>query len=144
MAEVLPEVTTPTNLRSFNERGLIEYVTEDPAISRSIDIQLQNLLFSLEKAVYGCFAELRGTGRGEIASDLFSDRIVLCGDIFFEPAALARYFSRLTRFRFEAVNSNPIAKGLRRILAAEPIHKNSYRELALAINDQEQLSYSHV
>jgi hypothetical protein len=141
-SEVLPEVSPPANLRSFNEKGLIEYVTEDPLISRSIDLQLQNLLFALEKVVFGCFAKLRGTGRGEIASDLFSDRILLCGDILFEPAALARYFSRLTRFRFEAANTNPIAKGLRRILTAEPSQKESYRELASSVNEQEQLSFS--
>jgi hypothetical protein len=123
---------------------LIEYVTEDPTISRSIDLQLQNLLFSLEKAVFGCFAKLRGTGRGEIASDLFSDRIIICGDTLFEPTALARYFTRLTRFRFEAVNTNPIAKGLRRILAADPIQKKNYRDLASEINEQEQLSFSYV
>jgi hypothetical protein len=143
-SEAFPEVSTPQNLRSFNEKGLIEYVTEDPLISRSIDIQLQNLLFVMEKVVFGCFAKLRGTGRGEIASDLFSDRILLCGDILFEPAALARYFSRLTRFRFEAVNTNPIAKGLRRILTSDPAQKTSYRELASTINEKEQLSFSLV
>jgi hypothetical protein len=143
-ADTLSEVSTPTNLRSFSEKGLIEYVTEDPVISRSIDAQLQNLLFVLEKTIFGCFAKLRGTGRGEIASDLFSDRILLCGDILFEPAALARYFSRLTRFRFEALNTNPIAKGVRRILTADTLQKQNYRELASRINEQERLSFSYV
>ncbi len=144
VAEMLPEVTTPSNLRSFNEKGLIEYVIEDPVICRSIDIQLQNLLFALEKAVFGCFAKLRGDGRGEIASDLSSDRIVLCGEILFEPMALARYFSKLTRFRFEAVNGNPVAKGVRRVLTADSTHKKSYRDLSEYINSQEQMSYSLV
>jgi hypothetical protein len=143
-ADALSEVSTPTNLRSFSEKGLIEYVTEDPIISRSIDAQLQNLLFVLEKSIFGCFAKLRGTGRGEIASDLFSDRILLCGDILFEPAALARYFSRLTRFRFEALNTNPITKGVRRILTADSPQKQSCRELASEINEQERLSFSTI
>jgi hypothetical protein len=143
-AEALSEISTPTNLRSFSEKGLIEYVTEDPIISRSIDAQLQNLLFVLEKAIFGCFAKLRGTGRGEIASDLFSDRILLCGDILFEPAALARYFSRLTRFRFEALNTNPLAKGVRRILTADSPQKQNYRDLAFRINEQEQLNFSYI
>ncbi len=143
-AEVMPEVSAPTNLRSFNERGLIEYVTEDPVICRSIDIQLQNLLFSLEKVVYGCFSKLRGSGRGEIASDLFSDRIMLCGEIYFDTSALARYFSRLTRFRFEAVNTNATAKGLRRIMTAESSQKKSYRDLSASINQQQQLALSYV
>ena len=144
VAEVLPEVNAPSNLRSFSEKGLIEYVIEDPVICRSIDIQLQNLLFALEKAVFGCFSKLRGDGRGEIASDLSSDRIVLCGEILFDPAALARYFSKLTRFRFEAVNSNPVAKGVRRLLTADSAHKKSYRDLAAYLNNQEQMSYSLV
>lgn len=143
-SEILPEVTAPPNLRSFNERGLIEYMTEDQVISRSIDGQLRTLLFSLEKVVYGCFSKLRGSGRGEIASDLFADRIILCGEIYFEPAALSRYFSRLTRFRFEAVNTNPIAKGMRRILTADSAQKKSYRTLAATINQQQQLALSYV
>jgi len=143
-AQILPEVSTPSNLRSFNERGLIEYVIEDQLICRSIDIQLQNLLFALEKVVFGCFSKLRSDGRGEIASDLFSDRVVLCGEILFEPIALARYFSKLTRFRFEAVNGNPVAKGVRRILTSDSAHKRNYRDLAHCINSQQQLVYSYV
>jgi hypothetical protein len=140
--EVLPEVSPPSNLRSFSERGLIEYVVEDETISRAIDLQLKNLLFAIEKVIFGCFAQLKGAGRGEIASDLFSDRIFLCGDVYFEPAALSRYFSRLTRFRFEHVNGNPVAKGLRRILTSDTIHKRNYRDLASTIHDAERLHLS--
>lgn len=142
--EVLPEVSPPSNLRSFSERGLIEYVVEDETISRAIDVQLKNLLFAIEKVIFGCFSHLKGAGRGEIASDLFSDRIFLCGDLYFEPAALNRYFSRLTRFRFEAVNGNPVSKGLRRILTSEPIYKRNYRELAATIHENEQLHLSRI
>ncbi|MFQ5791529.1 MAG: rod shape-determining protein [Acidobacteriota bacterium] len=143
-AEVLPDVNPPSNLRSFSERGLIEYVIEDETISRSIDIQLKNFLFGLEKVVLGCFSQLRADGRGEIASDLFSDRIVLCGDIFFEPAALARHFSRLTRFRFEPVSGNPVTKGLRRILSADVASKKAYRGLASLIHEDGGLFFSRV
>ena len=140
--EVLPEVSPPSNLRSFSERGLIEYVVEDETISRAIDLQLKNLMFAIEKVIFGCFAELKGAGRGEIASDLFADRILLCGDVYFEPAALTRYFSRLTRFRFESVNGHCVSKGLRRILTSDPIHKKNYRELAETINEMERLRQS--
>ncbi len=140
--EVLPEVSPPSNLRSFSERGLIEYVIEDETISRAIDLQLKNLMFAIEKVIFACFAELKGAGRGEIASDLFSDRILLCGDVYFEPAALTRYFSRLTRFRFESVNGHSVSKGLRRILTSDPIHKKNYRELAGTINEMERLRQS--
>jgi hypothetical protein len=142
--EVLPEVSPPSNLRSFSERGLIEYVVEDVTISRAIDVQLKNLIFAIEKAIFCCFAELKGAGRGEIASDLFSDRILLCGDVYFEPAALTRYFSRLTGFRFESVNGHSVSKGLRRILTSDPIHKKNYRELAGAINEVERLRLSRI
>jgi hypothetical protein len=142
--EVLPEVSPPSNLRSFSERGLIEYVVEDATISRAIDVQLKNLIFAIEKAIFGCFAELKGAGRGEIASDLFSDRILLCGDVYFEPAALTRYFSRLTGFRFESINGHSVSKGLRRILTSDPIHKKNYREIAGAINDMERLRLSRI
>jgi len=142
--EVLPEVSPPSNLRSFSERGLIEYVVEDVTISRAIDVQLKNLIFAIEKAIFGCFAELKGAGRGEIASDLFSDRILLCGDVYFEPAALTRYFSRLTGFRFESVNGHSVSKGLRRILTSDPIHKKNYREIAGAINEVERLRLSRI
>jgi hypothetical protein len=142
--EVLPEVSPPSNLRSFSERGLIEYVIEDDTISRAIDVQLKNLIFSIEKVIFGCFAELKGAGRGEIASDLFSDRILLSGDVYFEPAALTRYFSRLTRFRFENVNGHSVSKGLRRIMTSDPIHKKNYRELAGSINETERLRLSQI
>ena len=142
--EVLPEVSPPSNLRSFSERGLIEYVVEDETISRAIDIQLKNLLFAIEKVIFGCFAQLKGAGRGEIASDLFSDRIFLCGDVYFEPSALSRYFSRLTRFRFEHVNGNPVAKGLRRILTSDTTHKKNYRDFASTIHEVERLHLSLV
>ena len=142
--EVLPEVSPPSNLRSFSERGLIEYVVEDATISRAIDVQLKNLIFAIEKAIFGCFAELKGAGRGEIASDLFSDRILLCGDVYFEPAALTRYFSRLTGFRFESINGHSVSKGLRRILTSDPIHKKNYREIAGAINEVERLRLSRI
>ena len=140
--EALPELSPPANLRSFSERGLIEYVIEDDVISRSIDIQIKNLLFSLEKVIFGCFSHLRGVGRGEIASDLFSDRIVLCGEMLFEPVALARYFTRLTRFRFDAANGNPVAKGLRRILTSDLASKRAFHELCLQIHEQEKLRFS--
>ena len=142
--EVLPEVSPPSNLRSFSERGLIEYVIEDETISRAIDLQLKNLMFAIEKAIFGCFAELKGAGRGEIASDLFSDRILLCGDVYFEPTALTRYFSRLTRFRFESVNGHSVSKGLRRILTSDPINKKNYRDLAGTINEMERLRQSRI
>lgn len=142
--EVLPEVSPPSNLRSFSERGMIEYVIEDETISRAIDLQLKNLMFAIEKVIFACFAELKGAGRGEIASDLFSDRILLCGDVYFEPAALTRYFSRLTRFRFESVNGHSVSKGLRRILTSDPIHKKNYRELAGTINEMERLRESRI
>lgn len=142
--EALPELAPPANLRSFSERGLIEYVIEDDVISRSIDVQIKNLLFSLEKVIFGCFSHLRGAGRGEIASDLFSDRIVLCGEVLFEPTALARYFTRLTRFRFDAANGNPVAKGLRRILTSDVTSKKAFRELCAQIHEQEKLRFSAV
>jgi hypothetical protein len=138
------EPVAPPNLRSFSERGLIEYVVEDENISRAIDAQLRNVLFSLEKVIFGCFSQLRAHGRGEIASDLFSDRIVLCGDIFFEAAAVARYFSRLTRFRFEASNGHAVAKGLRRILNGPPPQKHAYQMLSDSIHDTERLASSRV
>ena len=142
--EVLPEVSPLSNLRSFSERGMIEYVIEDETISRAIDLQLKNLMFAIEKVIFACFAELKGAGRGEIASDLFSDRILLCGDVYFEPAALTRYFSCLTRFRFESVNGHSVSKGLRRILTSDPIHKKNYRELAGTINEMERLRESRI
>jgi len=143
-SELTLEPAAPPNLRSFSERGLIEYVVEDENISRAIDAQLRNVLFSLEKAIFGCFAQLRAHGRGEIASDLLSDRIVICGDVFFEPTAVARYFSRLTRFRFEAANGHAVVKGLRRILNGPPAQRQSYRALSDSIHDEERLSGSRV
>ena len=142
--EVLPEVAPPSNLISFSERGLIEYVVEDETISLAFDVQLKNLLFGIEKVIFGCFAQLKGAGRGEIASDLFSDRVFLCGDVYFEPSALSRYFSRLTRFRFEHVNGNPVAKDLRRILTSDTTHKKNYLDFASTIHEVERFHLSLV
>jgi hypothetical protein len=119
-------------------------VVEDDHISRAIDTQLKNMLFALEKVVFSCFGQLRNSGRGEIASDLFSDRIVLCGEVFFEPAALTRYLSRLTRFRFEASAGNPVPRGLRRILTSSPSQKKGYRALAEQIHEGERLYFARV
>jgi hypothetical protein len=130
------EIAPPANLRSFSERGLIEYVVEDETVTRAIDLQLETLLFNLEKVVFGSFAKLRSEGRGEIASDLFSDRVMLCGDVFFDPAALSQYFTRLSRFRFESTNGHAVARGLRKIMASERAHKRAYRELSNTIHDE--------
>ena len=138
------ELAAPQNLRSFSERGLIEYVVEDETVSRAIDLQLKTLLFDLEKVIFGSFAKLRNEGRGEIASDLFSDRIMLCGDVFFDPNALAQYFTRLSRFRFEATNGHAVTRGLRRILTAEPPHKQSYSELSRTIHDDSRFLTSAI
>lgn len=134
-AELVSEISAPPNLRSFNERGLIEYVVEDETVSRAIDIQLKQLLFGLEKVVFGCFSRLRSEGRGEIAGDLFGDRVMLCGDIFFDPSALTDYFTRLSRFRFEAINGHAVTKGLRRILSSASPQRRSYRELSSNIQE---------
>jgi len=138
------EIAAPANLRSFNERGLIEYVIEDETVSRAIDLQLKTLLFNLEKVVFGSFAKLRSEGRGEIASDLFSDRVMLCGDVFFDPAALSQYFTRLSRFRFEATNGHAVARGLRKIMTSEGAQKLAYRELAKSIHDESRFLTSTI
>lgn len=138
------EIAAPANLRSFNERGLIEYVIEDESVSRAIDLQLKTLLFNLEKVVFGSFAKLRSEGRGEIASDLFSDRVLLCGDVFFDPAALAQYFTRLSRFRFEATNGHAVARGLRKIMTSEGAYKLAYRDLARTMNEESRFLTSTI
>jgi hypothetical protein len=144
VSEVPGEPTTPTNLRTFNERGLIEYVVEDETVSHAIDVQLRGFLFDLEKVVFGCFARLRNDGRGEIASDLFSDRVMVVGDVFFDSAQLAQHFARLSRFRFETSNGNAVARGLRRILSSTPLQKNAYRELTRAVHDESRFLASAV
>jgi hypothetical protein len=144
LAELGPEPTTPPNLRAFNERGLIEYFVEDETVSRSIDAQLRNFLFDLEKVVFGCFARLRNDGRGEIASDLFSDRVMVCGDVFFDAGQLAQHFVRLSRFRFETTNGNAVARGLRRILSSPGPAKTGYRELCRTIHDESRFLASAV
>ena len=83
------EIVSPANLRSFNERGLIEYVVEDETVSRAIDLQLKTLLFNLEKVVFGSFAKLRNEGRGEIASDI---DLELASDLVVGPIAVALFF----------------------------------------------------
>jgi hypothetical protein len=138
------EPSTPTNLRTFNERGLIEYVVEDEAVSHAIDVQLRGFLFDLEKVVFGCFARLRNDGRGEIASDLFSDRVMVVGDVFFDSGQLAQHFARLSRFRFETSNGNAVARGLRRILSTTAPQKNAYRELSRAVHDDSRFLASAV
>lgn len=144
LADLGPEPATPTNLRAFNERGLIEYFVEDEIVSRSIDLQLRNFLFDLEKVVFGCFARLRNDGRGEIASDLFSDRVMVCGDVFFDAGQLSQHFVRLSRFRFETTNGNAVARGLRRILASSGPTKSGYRELSRVIHDESRFLASAV
>jgi hypothetical protein len=144
LSELGPEPATPPNLRAFNERGLIEYFAEDEIVSRAIDLELRNLLFDLEKVVFGCFARLRNDGRGEIASDLFSDRVMVCGDVFFDAGQLSQHFVRLSRFRFETTNGNAVARGLRRILASNGPWKAGYRELSRAIHDESRLLASAV
>jgi hypothetical protein len=144
LADLGPEPATPTNLRAFNERGLIEYFVEDEIVSRSIDLQLRSFLFDLEKVVFGCFARLRNDGRGEIASDLFADRVMVCGDVFFDAGQLAQHFVRLSRFRFETTNGNAVARGLRRILASTGPLKSGYRELSRAIHDESRFLASAV
>ena len=138
------DVATPSNLRSFSERGLIEYVVEDETVSRAIDLQLKTLLFNLEKVVFGCFAKLRNEGRGEIASDLFSDRVMVCGDVFFDPTALATYFTRQSRFRFESTNGHAVTRGLRRILTADGPQKTAYQDLARHIHDESRFLTSSI
>jgi hypothetical protein len=138
------EASTPANLRTFNERGLIEYFVEDETVSQVIDRELRGLLFDLEKVVFGCFARLRNDGRGEIASDLFSDRVVLAGDVFFDSGHLAQHFARLSRFRFETSNGNAVARGLRRILSSSAAQKNAYRELTRAVHDESRFLGSAV
>jgi hypothetical protein len=144
ISEAAGEVQTPTNLRTFNERGLIEYVVEDEAVSHAIDVQLRGFLFDLEKVVFGCFARLRNDGKGEIASDLFSDRVMVVGDVFFDSGQLAQHFARLSRFRFETSNGNAVARGLRRILSSTPPQKNAYRELSRAVHDDSRFLASAV
>ncbi len=143
-SEVAGESSTPTNLRTFNERGLIEYVVEDETVSHAIDVQLRGFLFDLEKVVFGCFARLRNDGRGEIASDLFSDRVLVVGDVFFDSSQLAQHFARLSRFRFETSNGNAVARGLRRILSSTAPQKNAYRELSRAVHDESRFLASAV
>ncbi len=143
-SEVAGEPSTPTNLRTFNERGLIEYVVEDETVSHAIDVQLRGFLFDLEKVAFGCFARLRNDGRGEIASDLFSDRVMVVGDVFFDSGHLAQHLVRLSRFRFETSNGNAVARGLRRILASTAPQKNAYRELSRAIHDDSRFLASAV
>ncbi len=138
------EIAPPANLRSFSERGLIEYVVEDETVSRAIDLQLKTLLFNLEKVVFGSFAKLKSEGRGEIASDLFADRVMLCGDVFFDPAALTQYFTRLSRFRFESTNGHTVARGLRKIMTSERAHKHAYRDLAKTIHDESRFLMSTI
>jgi len=142
--EAAGEPSTPTNLRTFNERGLIEYVVEDETVSHAIDVQLRGFLFDLEKVVFGCFARLRNDGRGEIASDLFSDRVMVVGDVFFDSGQLAHHFGRLSRFRFETSNGNAVARGLRRILSSTAPQKSAYRELSRAIHDESRFLASAV
>jgi hypothetical protein len=138
------EPSTPTNLRTFNERGLIEYVVEDETVSHAIDVQLRGFLFDLEKVVFGCFARLRNDGRGEIASDLFSDRVMVVGDVFFDSGQLAQHFARLSRFRFETSNGNAVARGLRRILSSTPLQKNAYRDMTRTVHDESRFLASAV
>ena len=138
------EPSGTSNLRSFNDRGLIEYVIEDENISRAIDYQLKTILLSLEKVIFGCFAQLRNSGRGEIANDLFADRIVVGGDLYFDPHALSRHLTRLTRFPFEAAPGNPVPRGLRTILTATKAQKQGYRAIARAIHDAERLHQSRL
>lgn len=138
------EPAGPASLRSFNDRGLIEYVVEDENISRAIDYQLKTILLSLEKVIFGCFAQLRNSGRGEIANDLFTDRIMVGGDLYFDPEALSGHFTRLTRFPFEAVPGNPVPKGLRTVLMASKAQKESYRGIAETIQENERLYYSRL
>ena len=83
-------------------------------------------------------------GRGEIASDLFSDRVMLCGDVFFDAGQLSQHFARLSRFRFETTNGNAVARGLRRILASTPSQKVAYRELSRTMHDDSRLLASAV
>ena len=142
--EVAGEPSTPTNLRTFNERGLIEYVVEDETVSHAIDVQLRGFLFDLEKVVFGCFARLRNDGRGEIASDLFSDRVMVVGDVFFDSSQLAQHFARLSRFRFETSNGNAVARGLRRILSSTGPQKYAYRELSRTVHDDSRFLASAV
>jgi hypothetical protein len=142
--ELAAEPATPTNLRSFNERGLIEYFVEDETVSHAIDVQLRGFLFDLEKVVFGCFARLRNDGRGEIASDLFSDRVMVAGEVFFDSGQLAQHFARLSRFRFETSNGNAVARGLRRILASDAPQKNAYRELCRTVHDESRFLASAV
>ena len=143
-SEAAVEPATPTNLRTFNERGLIEYVVEDETVSHAIDVQLRGFLLDLEKVVFGCFARLRNDGRGEVASDLFSDRVMLVGDVFFDSGHLAQHFARLSRFRFETSNGNAVARGLRRILSSTTLQKNAYRELSRAVHDESRFLASAV
>ena len=138
------DVAPPANLRSFSERGLIEYVVEDATVSRSIDNELNSFLFDLEKVIFASFAALRSEGRGEIASDLLSDRVMICGEVFFDPTALSQYYTRLSRFRFETTNGNAVARGLRRIVTANPAHKEAYRALSRAIHDESRFLASAV
>ena len=139
-----PAQIAPPALRSFSERGLIEYVVEDETVTRAIDLQLKTLLFNLEKVVFGSFAKLRSEGRGEIASDLFSDRVMLCGDVFFDPAALSQYFTQLSRFRFESTNGHVVANGLRKIMTSERPHKRAYREVAETIHNESRFLTSTI
>jgi hypothetical protein len=144
ISELPGEPSTPTNLRTFNERGLIEYVVEDETVSHAIDVQLRGFLFDLEKVVFGCFARLRNDGRGEIASDLFSDRVMVVGEVFFDSGQLSQHFARLSRFRFETSNGNAVARGLRRILASTAPQKNAYRDLSRAVHDDSRFLASAV
>jgi hypothetical protein len=119
-------------------------VVEDETVSHAIDVQLRGFLFDLEKVVFGCFLRLRNDGRGEIASDLFSDRVMVVGDVFFDSGQLAQHFARLSRFRFETSNGNAVARGLRRILSSTAPQKHAYRELSRAIHDDSRFLASAV
>jgi len=69
---------------------------------------------------------------------ILTDRVMLYGDVFFDPSALSQCFIRLSRFRFESTNGHVVARGLRKIMTAERAHKQAYRELARTIHDESQ------
>ena len=69
---------------------------------------------------------------------------MLCGDVFFDPAALSQYFTQLSRFRFESTNGHVVPNGLRKIMTSERPHKRAYREVAETIHNESRFLTSTI
>jgi hypothetical protein len=140
----VPDGRGAPHIRSLNERGVLEYLIEDPAIQGAIDAELKSMLAQVKQVLHSSFQALKSSQRGEIASDLFKNRILLCGDHYFDLHALARHLTAMTGFRFETLGGTPVADGLRRMLAAPQAQRRYWHELCLRINAREALALSRM